>query len=57
MPRERAAMHLDTVFTFCDRDVATLYEPVVKQIRPILFRPGGRAGVRPRFPGARSSTR
>ena len=45
MPRERAAMHLDTVFTFCDRDVATLYEPVVDQIRPILFRPGGQAGV------------
>ncbi len=45
MPRERAAMHLDTVFTFCDRDVATLYEPVVEQIRPILFRPGGPAGV------------
>ena len=45
MPRERAAMHLDTVFTFCDRNVATLYEPVVSQIRPILFRPGGAAGV------------
>jgi arginine deiminase len=29
MPRERAAMHLDTVFTFCDRDVVTIYEPVV----------------------------
>jgi arginine deiminase len=45
MPRDRAAMHLDTVFTFCDRHVATLYEPVVSQIRPILFRPGGDAGV------------
>jgi arginine deiminase len=45
MPRERAAMHLDTVFTFCDRNVATLYEPVVNQIRPILFRPGGDTGV------------
>jgi arginine deiminase len=45
MPRERAAMHLDTVFTFCDRDVATLYEPVVEQILPILFRPGGEDGV------------
>jgi arginine deiminase len=45
MPRERAAMHLDTVFTFCDRDVVTLYEPVVSQIQPILFRPGGPAGV------------
>jgi arginine deiminase len=45
MPRDRAAMHLDTVFTFCDRDVVTLYEPVVSQIRPILFTPGGEDGV------------
>jgi len=45
MPRERAAMHLDTVFTFCDRTIATLYEPVVDQIVPILFRPGGEDGV------------
>src|SRR6185312_9244908 len=45
MPRERAAMHLDTVFTFCDRDVVTLYEPVVSQILPVLFSPGGESGV------------
>ena len=45
MPRERAAMHLDTVFTFCDRNVATLYEPVVSQIVPILYTPDGEAGV------------
>jgi arginine deiminase len=45
MPRERAAMHLDTVFTFCDRDVVTLYEPVVKQILPVLYRPDGNGGV------------
>ena len=45
MPKERAAMHLDTVFSFCDRDVVTLYEPVVAQIRPILFTPGGASGV------------
>jgi arginine deiminase len=45
MPRDRAAMHLDTVFTFCDHDIATLYEPVVDQIRPILFTPGAAAGV------------
>jgi arginine deiminase len=45
MPRERAAMHLDTVFTFCNRDVVTLYQPVVEQIRPILFSPGGEYGV------------
>ncbi len=41
MPRERAAMHLDTVFTFCDRDLVTIYEPVVSQILPILYRPDG----------------
>jgi len=45
MPRDRAAMHLDTVFTFCDRNIATLYEPVVSQILPIRFTPGGPAGV------------
>jgi arginine deiminase len=45
MPRERAAMHLDTVFTLCNRDVVTIYEPVVSQILPILFTPGGPAGV------------
>ena len=46
MPRERAAMHLDTVFTFCDRDVVTIYEPVVDQILPILFTPDGDGGVK-----------
>jgi arginine deiminase len=46
MPRERAAMHLDTVFTFCDRHVATIYEPVVSQILPILYRPDGDGGVK-----------
>jgi arginine deiminase len=46
MPRERAAMHLDTVFTFCDRDVVTIYQPVVEQILPILFTPDGDGGVK-----------
>ena len=46
MPRERAAMHLDTVFTFCDRGVVTIYEPVVNQILPVLYRPDGNGGVR-----------
>ena len=39
MPRERASMHLDTVFTFCDRDLVTIYEPVVSQVRVIHYRP------------------
>ncbi|MDX0765685.1 arginine deiminase [Sinorhizobium medicae] len=33
MPKSRAAMHLDTVFTFCDRDVVTLFAEVVDRIR------------------------
>ena len=46
MPRERAAMHLDTVFTFCDRKIATAYIPVVSQILPILYGPDGSGGVK-----------
>jgi arginine deiminase len=46
MPRERSAMHLDTVFTFCDRDLVTIYEPVVSQILPVMYRPDGDGGVR-----------
>jgi len=45
MPRERSAMHLDTVFTICDRDVVTIYKPVVDQILPILFTADGDGGV------------
>ena len=33
MPKSRAAMHLDTVFSFCDRDVITVFREVVDQIR------------------------
>jgi arginine deiminase len=39
MPKSRAAMHLDTVFTFCDRDVVTLFREVVDQIRCYSIRP------------------
>ncbi|HTO69742.1 MAG TPA: arginine deiminase [Myxococcota bacterium] len=39
MPQSRAAMHLDTVFTFCDRDVVTLFREVVDQIRCYSARP------------------
>jgi arginine deiminase len=45
MPRERAAMHLDTVFSFCNRDLVTLYKPVVSQILPIMYRPDGNGGL------------
>jgi arginine deiminase len=33
MPKSRAAMHLDTVFSFCDREVVTIFREVVDQIR------------------------
>lgn len=39
MPKLRAAMHLDTVFTFCDRDVVTLYPKIVNQIKTFSLRP------------------
>jgi len=45
MPCEHATMHLDTVFTFCDRNIVTIHEPVVSQILPILYRPDGEGGV------------
>ena len=44
MPPDRASMHLDTIFTFCDRDLVTIYEPVVKNITPISYRPGDSEG-------------
>ena len=32
LPKSRAAMHLDTVFSFCDRDLVTIFPEVVNQI-------------------------
>jgi arginine deiminase len=46
MPRDRSFMHLDTVFTFCDRDLATMYPPVVNGLRTFSLRPGeGEAAI------------
>ncbi|MFG5860514.1 arginine deiminase [Metapseudomonas sp. CR1201] len=39
LPKSRAAMHLDTVFTFCDRDLVTVFPEVVKEIVPFVLRP------------------
>jgi arginine deiminase len=46
LPKSRAAMHLDTVFSFCDRDLVTVFPEVVSQIvafslRPDESKPGG----------------
>jgi len=40
LPVERASMHLDTVFTFCDRDLVTLFSEVVDGITAYSLRPG-----------------
>jgi arginine deiminase len=46
MPRDRAYMHLDTIFTFCDRDLVTTFPPVVDRIRAFSLRPGaGPTGI------------
>jgi arginine deiminase len=44
MPKSRAAMHLDTVFTFCDRDACTVFREVVDQIVCYSVYPKGDAG-------------
>ncbi len=44
MTRDRAHMHLDTVFTMLDRDKVTVFPAVVGQIRAISLRPGIKAG-------------
>ncbi len=43
LPKSRAAMHLDTVFTFCDRDVLTAFAPVIDNVVPITLRPDDKA--------------
>jgi arginine deiminase len=46
MPKLRAAMHLDTVFTFADRDIVTIYPTIVDGIHTFSLRPSdGAHGV------------
>ena len=45
MTKDRAHMHLDTVFTLLDRDKATAYPQVVKGIRAVSLRPGSKPGT------------
>ena len=39
MPKLRAAMHLDTVFTFADRDCVLVYPDIVHKIDAFSYRP------------------
>jgi arginine deiminase len=45
MTKDRAHMHLDTVFTLLDRDKATAFPKVVEGIRSISLRPGSKPGT------------
>jgi arginine deiminase len=44
LPRTRGAMHLDTVMTFCDRDLVTVFPEIVDGIRCTSIRPAEREG-------------
>jgi arginine deiminase len=55
MPKLRAAMHLDTVFTFADRDVVTLYPKIMDGVHTFSLRPSDKApGVEVTDEGSRS---
>ena len=45
MPKLRAAMHLDTVFTFADRDCVLIYPDIVNAIQAFSYRPDGNGGL------------
>ena len=42
MPKSRSSMHLDTVFTLCDRETATSFVEVADQIRCFSLHPGSK---------------
>ncbi|MDO8733203.1 MAG: arginine deiminase [Actinomycetota bacterium] len=44
MPKLRAAMHLDTVFTFADRDLVLLYPDIVDSIQAFSYYPSDKPG-------------
>ncbi len=44
LPKSRGAMHLDTVLTFCDRDLVTVFPDIVQAVRVFSLRPGDEPG-------------
>lgn len=45
MPKMRSAMHLDTIFTFADRDCVLIYLDIVNSISAFSYRPGSKEGA------------
>ncbi|MFE4703183.1 arginine deiminase [Streptomyces sp. NPDC056738] len=57
MPKLRSAMHLDTVFTFADRDLVTLYPAIMDSVHTFSLRPSDKApGVELTDEGSRAFT-
>ncbi|GAA4980666.1 hypothetical protein GCM10025734_83730 [Kitasatospora paranensis] len=57
MPRLRAAMHLDTVFTFADRDIVTQHPAIMNAVHTFSLRPVDKApGVEVTDEGDRAFT-
>ncbi|MDE1895741.1 MAG: arginine deiminase [Rhodospirillales bacterium] len=46
MPSDRSFMHLDTVFTFCDRDLVTVYPDIAHRLKPYSLYPEAENGLR-----------
>lgn len=45
LPKMRAAMHLDTVLTFADRDLVTIFPDIVHNIHPFTLLPDDAGGI------------
>jgi arginine deiminase len=45
MPKDRGTMHLDTVFTLLDRDLATIFPEIEDRITAFSLRPADKGGV------------
>ncbi|WRZ94785.1 arginine deiminase [Streptomyces sp. NBC_01007] len=57
LPKLRSAMHLDTVFTFADRDLVTLYPAIMDSVHTFSLRPSDKApGVELTDEGSRAFT-
>ncbi|MCT9008655.1 arginine deiminase [Streptomyces sp. NPDC054766] len=57
LPKLRSAMHLDTVFTFADRDLVTLYPAIMDSVHTFSLRPSDKApGVELTDEGSRDFT-
>ena len=57
LPKSRGAMHLDTVFTFCDTDLVTIFPDVVDGIRVHSLRPASSGKAAAGHLDVRSETR